>query len=72
MPLNHIKPHGALYGMAARNEEVAHAVCDAADVFRVPLMGMAGTVHEKSLHGARPRLHRRVLCRSRLSPTTAA
>ena len=27
MPLNHIKPHGALYGMAARMEEVAHAVC---------------------------------------------
>ncbi len=34
MPLNHIKPHGALYGMAARNEEVAHAVCDAADVYQ--------------------------------------
>ena len=31
MPLNHIKPHGALYGMAARMEEVAHAVCDAAE-----------------------------------------
>lgn len=47
LPLNHIKPHGALYGMAARNEEVAHAVCDAADVFKVPLMGMAGTCHER-------------------------
>lgn len=47
MELNHIKPHGALYGMAARNEEVAHAVCDAADVFQVPLMGMPGTCHEK-------------------------
>lgn len=44
--LNHIKPHGALYGMAARSEEVAHAVCDAADVFRVPIMGMVGTCHE--------------------------
>jgi UPF0271 protein len=47
MPLNHIKPHGALYGMAARQEHVAHAVCDAADVYKVPLMGMAGTLHEK-------------------------
>lgn len=47
MALNHIKPHGALYGMAARNEEVAHAVCDAADVFGVPLFGMKGTLHEK-------------------------
>lgn len=47
MSLNHIKPHGALYGMAARDEAVAHAVCDAADVFRVPLMGFSGTQHEK-------------------------
>jgi UPF0271 protein len=45
--LNHIKPHGVLYGMAARLEEVAHAVCDAAEVFTVPLFGMAGTLHEK-------------------------
>ena len=47
MPLNHIKPHGALYGMAARSEEVARAVAKAAEVFNVPLMGMAGTLHEK-------------------------
>lgn len=45
MRLNHIKPHGSLYGMAARQPEVAHAVCDAADVFRVPLLGMLGTLH---------------------------
>jgi 5-oxoprolinase (ATP-hydrolysing) subunit A len=47
MELNHIKPHGALYGMAARQEETALAVADAADVFRVPLMGMINTNHEK-------------------------
>src|SRR5215813_12099546 len=47
MPLNHIKPHGALYGMAARSEEVANAICDAAQVFGVPLMGMARTKHEE-------------------------
>jgi UPF0271 protein len=46
LALHHIKPHGALYGMAARQEEVAHAICDAADVFRVPVFGMAGTLHE--------------------------
>jgi UPF0271 protein len=46
MPLNHIKPHGSLYGMAARNEAMAHAICDAADIFKVPLMGMIGTQHE--------------------------
>jgi len=44
--LNHIKPHGSLYGMAARLEEIAHAVCDAADVFKVPLFGMKNTLHE--------------------------
>ena len=47
MILNHIKPHGSLYGMAARMEEIAHAVCDAADVFKVPLLGMINTQHEK-------------------------
>jgi UPF0271 protein len=52
MALNHVKPHGVLYGMAARQEEVAQAVCDAADVFGVPLFGMAGTLHEK-VYGAR-------------------
>ncbi|AWB48860.1 lactam utilization protein LamB [Gemmobacter aquarius] len=46
MALNHIKPHGSLYGMAARMEDVAHAVADVADIFRVPLYGMAGTLHE--------------------------
>jgi 5-oxoprolinase (ATP-hydrolysing) subunit A len=46
MTLNHIKPHGSLYGMAARMEEMAHAVCDAADVFKVPLLGMINTLHE--------------------------
>ena len=44
--LNHIKPHGSLYGMAARLEDVAHAVCDVADIFKVPLYGMVGTLHE--------------------------
>lgn len=47
MELNHIKPHGSLYGMAARMEDVAHAVADVADIFRVPLFGMAGTLHEQ-------------------------
>ncbi len=46
LALNHIKPHGSLYGMAARQEDTAHAICDAADVFNVPLFGMVGTLHE--------------------------
>lgn len=51
MELNHIKPHGALYGMASRDAEVAHAVCDAADVFGVPIMGLSGTLHESVFAG---------------------
>jgi UPF0271 protein len=31
MILSHIKPHGSLYGMAARMEHIAHAVCDATE-----------------------------------------
>ena len=46
MVLSHIKPHGALYGMAARSAEVAEAICDAAETFSVPLLGLAGTEHE--------------------------
>ena len=52
MELNHIKVHGSLYGMAARDEEVAEAVADAAELFGVPLMGMSGTMHEQ-VWGAR-------------------
>lgn len=46
MALNHIKPHGALYGMAAREPATAEAICDAADAFSVPIFGMQGTLHE--------------------------
>ena len=52
MALNHIKPHGALYGMAARSEDVARAVAKAAAVFNVPLYGMAGTFHERVYQAA--------------------
>jgi len=47
MELNHIKPHGSLYVMAARQDAIAHAMCDAADVFKVPLFGMIDTLHER-------------------------
>jgi 5-oxoprolinase (ATP-hydrolysing) subunit A len=47
MPLFHVKPHGSLYGMASRSAEIAKAVADAAKVFNVPVLGMAGTMHEK-------------------------
>lgn len=41
MALSHIKPHGALYGMAQRDPAVAEAVADAAAVFRVPVFAFA-------------------------------
>jgi 5-oxoprolinase (ATP-hydrolysing) subunit A len=47
MELFHVKPHGSLYGMAAKSREVAKAVADAAKVFNVPILGMAGTLHEQ-------------------------
>ena len=46
LPLAHLKPHGALYGRAAREEATAHAIADAAEILGVPVLGMAGTVHE--------------------------
>jgi UPF0271 protein len=46
LPLNHVKPHGALYGMAAKDAEVARAIAEAAAVFGVPLYGLCGTEHE--------------------------
>lgn len=52
MQLSHLKPHGALYGMAARMEHIAHAVADAAEVYKVPVLGLADTLHEE-IYGAR-------------------
>jgi 5-oxoprolinase (ATP-hydrolysing) subunit A len=47
MLLNHVKPHGALYGVASRDPAVATAIAEAVAAFGVPIMGMAGTVHEQ-------------------------
>ena len=47
MPLNHIKPHGSLYVMASKDEEIARAIADAVETFNVSIYGMANTVHEK-------------------------
>lgn len=46
MPLTHLKPHGALYGRAARHDATADAVASAAETLGVPVLGMAGTRHE--------------------------
>ena len=46
MPLNHIKPHGSLYVMASKDEEIARAIADAVETFNVSIYGMANPVHE--------------------------
>ena len=45
--LSHIKPHGSLYGMVARDEALMNAVCDVAVQYGVAVYGMAGTAHER-------------------------
>lgn len=45
--LGHVKPHGALYGMAARQDHIAHAICDATQHLGVPIFGLSGTLHEE-------------------------
>ncbi|WP_043442981.1 5-oxoprolinase subunit PxpA [Arthrobacter sp. L77] len=47
-PLNHIKPHGALYGMLARDEDLMDALCDVALHYGVPVLGLPGTAHERT------------------------
>lgn len=47
MDLSHLKPHGALYGMAARQEHIAEAIADAAIVYDLPVTGITGTLHEE-------------------------
>ena len=66
MPLNHIKPHGSLYGMAARDPEDRQR-----GLRRGRCVQGAAARHDRDgaregLPGPRPSLHRRVLCRSRL------
>lgn len=46
VPLDHIKPHGSLYGMLARDAQLMHALCDVAAQYGVPIYGMADTLHQ--------------------------
>src|SRR5262245_26582537 len=41
--LSHIKPHGALYNMACRDDRYARPVVAAAELFGLPLMGLPGS-----------------------------
>ncbi len=44
--LHHLKPHGSMYGMVARDAELMGAVCDVAAEAGVGVFGMPGTAHE--------------------------
>ena len=39
--LSYIKAHGALFGMAQKNEDIAHGIADAAEALQVPTIGFA-------------------------------
>jgi 5-oxoprolinase (ATP-hydrolysing) subunit A len=45
--LTHIKPHGALFGMAMKDEATANGIADAAEAFDLPLIGFANCVQEE-------------------------
>lgn len=47
MPLNHIKPHGALYGMLARDEDLMQGAVNVAKTYGVPVFGIAGSAHQR-------------------------
>ena len=47
LPLDHIKPHGSLYGMVGRDQTLMNAVCDVALQYDVPVYGLAGSAHER-------------------------
>ncbi|TFB67975.1 5-oxoprolinase subunit PxpA [Cryobacterium sp. Hz9] len=45
-PLHHIKPHGALYEMVTQSEPHMEAICDVAEIYGVPKLGLTGTRQE--------------------------
>lgn len=46
LELNHIKPHGSLYGMLSRDPELMRSAAKVAALYDVPMFGLAGTAHE--------------------------
>jgi UPF0271 protein len=42
-PLSHVKPHGAMYNMACRDDAYARPVVAAAALFGLPLVGLPGS-----------------------------
>jgi UPF0271 protein len=47
LELNHIKPHGSLYGMLSRDAALMEAAARVTALYDVPFFGLAGTQHQK-------------------------
>jgi UPF0271 protein len=47
VPLSHFKPHGALFGMAMKDPDMAHGIADAAEALGVPVIGFSNCVQEE-------------------------
>ena len=48
VPLHHVKPHGSLYNMSYREEDIARAIYKGIAAFPgVKIFGLAGSWHEK-------------------------
>lgn len=68
VPLHHVKPHGALYNMAAKDPALAAAICRAVQA-AAPRCGVAGPVRQRNDQGRpryRPTGRQRGICRPRL------
>ena len=52
LPLNHIKPHGALYGMILNDDERALSAAKVASDYGVPLFGISGSAHQRAAERA--------------------
>lgn len=47
LALDHIKPHGALFAMTAKDDKLMRSICNVARQYQVPVFGIAGTSHER-------------------------
>jgi UPF0271 protein len=54
IPLSHVKPHGALYNRACREDEWARPVAEATALFGLPLLGLPGSRLEAHSAGRCP------------------
>src|SRR5947209_278956 len=43
LPLRHLKPHGALYNLACRDDRYARPVLAVAELFPLPILGLPGS-----------------------------